>query len=116
MSMPIFPDAITPDPLPMQVVEALQRINAAILNQLLDNYRLLYVRTWFNQQATPAEIFADLDANGEALLDSLQARVDCITALAALKGETFDDQFIDGGPLAAPPAYSVSGGVVTITP
>lgn len=112
--MTIFPATPTPETAGGIAAEQLQAINANVMQAALSEYRVAYNLTWFNPDTTAQSIFTAFDVNGSAQLDILSARVDFITALAVLRGETFADQFTDS-PLHAEPAHTISGGVVTIT-
>lgn len=114
MSMPILPDAVTPPAPEVAIVNRLQRQNEQLLDILVRDWRAMVARLWRDPNTGAQTIFDAFDADGAALLATITARKDCIEAIAVAAGQTLDD-YLTPGEVAAIPAYTVSGGVVTVT-
>ncbi len=114
MSMSVLPDAITPPAPELAIALRLQKQNDSVLVQLIADFQLVFTRLWHDPNTAPQAIFDEFDVDGEARLSTIQARLDCIEAIAIANGQTLAD-YVDTVTAFATPAYTTSGGVVTVT-
>ena len=74
----------------------------------------LFQKGWGANGYTPQEFFDECGAQGEKFLAIAGANVAHIAALAVIDGKTLND-LIDPSEYIPPVAYTVSGGVVTLS-
>jgi len=113
MSLPILPGAVAPPAPELAIASRLQRQNAALLSQLVADFRSVTARLWRDPNTLAQAIFDEFGAEGEALLASIQARQDCIEAIAIANGQVLTDYLTTDETTL--PAYTTSGGAVTVT-
>lgn len=84
------------------------------MDHRIDIHRRLYHLVWNCPDYTPQEFFDECGDQGAKFLEIAGANLDHIAILAAIDDKTLND-LIDPSEYIPPVAYTVSGGVVTLS-
>jgi hypothetical protein len=98
----------------VQAATNLQNQNAAIMGQVVRDFNTAFAWIWNNGGAAPNDVFAQFGTNAKKELDTIQARLDFVSALAVANGQALTD-YITSDQSTPPVSYTVHmDGTVTV--
>lgn len=102
------------DPIARVAVRTIFQEISYELQRRIAIHQNLFAKVWNSTDYTPQEFFDECGSHGAKFLEIAGANLDHIAILAAIDDKTLND-LIDPSEYIPPVAYTVSGGIVTLS-